>query len=81
MTNGTTRSLERCAPGEGGSILGIREGGKLRQRLLEMGLVRGTHVEVLRTAPLGDPVEVKLRSYLLTLRKSEAAAVILQVQG
>ena len=45
------------------------------QRLLEMGLTPGTEVEVLRFAPLGDPMEIRLWGYLLTLRKGDARGV------
>ena len=45
-------------------------------RLREMGLVTGTRVTLVRTAPLGDPIEIKLRGYHLTLRKSEAEHVL-----
>lgn len=45
------------------------------QRLLEMGVIEGEFVEVLGTAPLGDPIEIRLRDYRLCLRRSEAALV------
>lgn len=44
-------------------------------RLLEMGLIPGTEIEILRSAPLGFPIEIKVRGYALTLRKSEAQCV------
>jgi Fe2+ transport system protein FeoA len=47
----------------------------LMQRLLEMGLIPGETIEVVRIAPLGDPLEVKIQGYFLSLRKSEAAGV------
>lgn len=47
-------------------------------RLREMGLVAGTRVTLVRTAPLGDPLEIKLRGYHLTLRKSEAAEILVE---
>ena len=46
-----------------------------RVRLMEMGLVVGTQVELVRYAPLGDPVEIKFRGYHLTLRKHEAEQI------
>ena len=46
-------------------------------RLREMGLLQGTRVTLVRTAPLGDPIEIKLRGYHLTLRKSEAEHVLI----
>jgi ferrous iron transport protein A len=47
-------------------------------RLREMGLLAGTRLTLIRTAPLGDPIEIKLRGYHLTLRKSEADHVIVE---
>lgn len=47
-----------------------------RKQLLAMGLTRNTLVTVVRVAPLGDPIEIKLRSFSLTLRKSDAAQIL-----
>ena len=52
-----------------------------RPRLMEMGLLVGTKVELVRFAPLGDPVEIKVRGYNLTLRKSEAELILVQVNS
>ncbi len=52
-----------------------------RSRLMEMGLLVGTSVELVRFAPLGDPVEIKVRGYNLTLRKSEAERIWVNVAG
>lgn len=51
-----------------------------RARLMEMGLLVGTKVELIRFAPLGDPVEIKVRGYNLTLRKSEAEQILVNTQ-
>lgn len=51
----------------------------LRRRLLEMGLIPGIVIKVEGVAPLGDPVEVRVRGYLLTLRRNEAASVFVEV--
>ncbi|HLM68621.1 MAG TPA: FeoA family protein, partial [Longimicrobium sp.] len=48
------------------------------RRLMDMGLIRGTTVEVVRRAPLGDPMEVKLRGFMLTLRRSEAEHITVE---
>lgn len=50
---------------------------KLRMRLLELGLLRGTTIEIVRFAPLGDPIEIKIRGYRLSIRKEEAESVVL----
>ncbi len=51
--------------------------GPLRQRLLDMGLTKGVSVTVQKVAPLGDPLEVSVRGYQLSLRKAEAACILL----
>lgn len=50
----------------------------MMQRLMEMGLTKGAECEMVRVAPLGDPVEVKVRGYHLSLRKSEAQGILVQ---
>jgi ferrous iron transport protein A len=50
-------------------------------RLREMGLLTGTPVTLVRTAPLGDPLEIKIRGYHLTLRKSEAEHIVVEPNG
>ena len=50
-----------------------------RPRLMEMGLLVGTKVELVRFAPMGDPVEIKVRGYNLTLRKSEAEQILVRL--
>lgn len=64
-----------------GRIVRIRGGGarSLRQRLLDMGVTRGTEVRVERHAPLGDPVEVNIKGYHLALRMSEAREIEVEV--
>jgi ferrous iron transport protein A len=52
-----------------------------RPRLMEMGLLVGTPVELVRFAPLGDPVEIKVRGYHLTLRRHEAEQILVQVNS
>lgn len=52
-----------------------------RQRLQEMGLIRGAPVQFVRVAPLGDPIEIKVRGYHLSLRRQEAEAVIVDAEG
>jgi len=52
-----------------------------RPRVMEMGLLVGTQVELVRFAPLGDPVEIKVRGYNLTLRKSEAEQIFVKVNS
>ncbi len=69
------KSLAKMTPGKRGIIKKIKAKGTLRKRLLDLGLLPGSVVEVERMAPAGDPIEVKVRGYHLTLRKEEAKHV------
>ncbi len=70
------RTLEDLAPGERGTILSVgNQSGTVKRRLVDMGLTPGTEVRVTKAAPLGDPIEVSLRGYELSLRKSDAAQI------
>ncbi len=59
----------------------IAGGGSFRRRLMELGLVPGTRVELLRVAPLGDPLELLVRGASLSIRKQEASAIEVQQLG
>jgi ferrous iron transport protein A len=69
------RPLARLAPGEGGLIARIDADPTITRRLMELGLVPGTEIEMVRTAPLGDPLEVSVRGLHLSLRRSEAGHI------
>ena len=70
-------SLNSLRPGEQGVIVSIQtEELNVRQRLLEMGLTKDTEIEVIRFAPLGDPIEISVRGYRLSLRRLEAESVL-----
>lgn len=56
----------------------IQGNGQLRQRLLDMGLTRGTLVHLVKVAPLGDPLELAVRGYKLSLRKADATAILVE---
>ena len=72
-------SLKDMAVGDTGRIAGFREGGKAyRKKLLSMGLTPGIEFSVIRFAPMGDPVEIQLRGFNLTLRKDEAEALLIE---
>jgi Fe2+ transport system protein FeoA len=74
----TMTTLNLVPPGERCAIrkLGIR--GALRRRLLDMGMAPGAEIEVIRIAPLGDPIEIKIKGFLLSIRKEDA--VFIQVE-
>ncbi|WP_302759546.1 FeoA family protein [Amedibacillus dolichus] len=71
-------TLDQLTPGEGGIILKVHGEGALRRRLLDMGLTPKTHVYVHKIAPMGDPMELQLRGYTLTLRLEDAAKIDIQ---
>jgi len=73
------KPLGELKPGEKGKIIRVGGGGGIHRRLLDMGMVSGSEVEVERVAPLGDPIEVRIKGYHLTLRKEEAANIQVEV--
>jgi DtxR family Mn-dependent transcriptional regulator len=70
-----TASLAEMKPGEKAAIVKVAGTGSIRRRLLDMGATSGTLVEVERVAPLGDPIEVKIKGYHLSLRSEEAERI------
>lgn len=68
-------TLDQLAEGEKGVIEGYRAAEELHLRLKELGLVNGTRIQVKRFAPLGDPIEILVRGYKLSLRKQDAAKI------
>lgn len=74
------KKLDEMKIGETGLIKTISGEGKIRRRLFDMGVTPGAEVYLRKVAPLGDPIEVTLRGYELTLRKSEAALISLEVE-
>ena len=70
-----TKPLSELKPREKGRIIKVGGKGSVHRRILDMGVVSGTPVEVERVAPMGDPIEIKVRGYNLTLRKEEAANI------
>ena len=76
----SSTSLAALTPGSSAVVTEIRVPSESRGRLLEMGLLVGTPVELIRFAPLGDPIEIKVRGYHLTLRRNEAEQILVQLQ-
>lgn len=71
MGGGKVMTLDKAARGEKRRVISVGGDGIIRTRLLELGFVPGTEVTVGRRSPFGDPVEVKLRGYRLTMRISD----------
>lgn len=59
-------------PGQTGIVMEIRCKGELRRRIIDMGITRGVKVMLKRTAPFGDPIQINVRGYELSIRKSDA---------
>ncbi|NLX13643.1 MAG: metal-dependent transcriptional regulator [Phycisphaerales bacterium] len=74
-------TLVTLKPGEKAAIVKISGKDGIRRRLLDMGATTGTLVEVERVAPLGDPIEIKIKGYHLTLRKEEAERITVELSG
>jgi len=74
-------SLDTLSVGEKGKIRKINFKGAARQRLLAMGLVRGEEILVRRVAPLGDPIDFVIKGYDLSLRKNEAANILVEKEA
>ncbi|HIZ73496.1 MAG TPA: ferrous iron transport protein A [Candidatus Gallimonas intestinavium] len=71
----TNKLLSEFSVGERGVVTSVSGEGKMRRRLFDMGVTPGAEIFLRKKAPLGDPLEVTIRGYELTLRKTEAACV------
>ncbi len=71
-------TLSELPVGGRGRVLRVLQADEISSRLLEMGLTPGVEVQVLGAAPLGDPIELALRGYRLSVRRSEAARVVVE---
>ena len=74
------KSLDTFSPGESGIIKAVSGEGKIKRRLFDMGITPGAEVLLRKKAPLGDPIEITVRGYELTLRKTEAVCVTTEVK-
>jgi ferrous iron transport protein A len=72
------RPLSELDPGERGKVTALEGDADAVRRLMDLGLIRGTTLELVRRAPLGDPLEVRLRGFMLTLRRSEAEHITVE---
>ena len=73
------KKLKDMKPGESGLIVTLHGSGNVKHRLIDMGLVKGTKIHVMKFAPLGDPVEIKVKNFYLALRTSEAGMIDVEV--
>lgn len=73
--------LDQLQPGQSGVVIRVNGRGQARRRYLEMGFVRGETIYVQRVAPLGDPVEYQVKGSHLSLRRKDAAHILVQPNG
>ena len=71
------KTLKDLSIGEKGCIKRVNTTGALKQRFMDMGITKGTEVKVIKIAPLGDPIEVELRGYNLSVRKDDAENIVI----
>ena len=75
------KKMDEMEIGSSGIIKNILGEGRIRRRLFDMGITPGAEVFLRKKAPLGDPIEITIRGYELTLRKNEANLVVLEMKG
>lgn len=73
-------TLDTLKPGEAAVVIEVRGEEEVVGRLMEMGLIAGTSLKLLKFAPLGDPIEIVMRGYHLSLRREEAAGIRVETQ-
>ena len=66
------KTLKEAKPGETVAVKALTATGPLRRRIMDMGITKGTTIMVRKVAPLGDPIEITVRGYELSIRQSEA---------
>lgn len=76
MTQNLSIPLSDLQPGDQGEVDQVKAQGPIRQRLLEMGFIRGARLKVEKLAPLGDPMELVIKGYHLSLRRDESACIL-----
>ncbi len=72
--------LSDLRPGNTATVTKVTGSGAVKRRIADMGITPGARIEMIRNAPLGDPIEFKVRGYLLTLRRSEAEDVMVDTE-
>ncbi len=73
------KSLKDFAVGQVGKVVKVETEAKIRRRLYDMGVTHGVEIKLIKVAPMGDPMNIELRGYQLSLRKAEAEKVVMEV--
>ncbi|HIQ57819.1 MAG TPA: ferrous iron transport protein A [Candidatus Merdivicinus intestinavium] len=72
------KTLREIKPGQSATVVKLHGEGAVKRRIMDMGITKGTEVYVRKVAPLGDPIEVNVRSYELSLRKADCEMIEVQ---
>ena len=73
------RTLRDVAVGQSATVVKLHGEGKVKRRIMDMGITTGIAIKMIKVAPLGDPIEVTVRGYQLSLRKEEASSIQVEV--
>ena len=69
------KTLKDIAPGNSATVVRLHGEGAVKRRIMDMGITKGVNVSVRKVAPLGDPIELTVRGYELSIRKEDASAI------
>ena len=69
------KTLKDIAPGKSATVVRLHVEGAVKRRIMDMGITKGVNVSVRKVAPLGDPIELTVRGYELSIRKEDASAI------
>ena len=69
------KTLKDIAPGKSATVVRLHGEGAVKRRIMDMGITKGVNVSVRKVAPLGDPIELTVRGYVLSIRKEDASAI------
>lgn len=75
------KTVDRLRSGEKGVVTGLGSAGAVRRHIIDMGITPGAVIIMRKTAPMGDPIEINVRGYELSIRKSEAQNIRVEVSG
>lgn len=76
----SVKTMADMKPGEVGTVVALHGSGNIKHRLIDMGIVKGTEVRMVKYAPLADPIEIKVKNFELSLRVSEAKMIDVEVK-
>lgn len=76
-----TKTVDKLSPGEKGIVKSLGSFGAVRRHIIDMGITPGAVIIMRKTAPMGDPIEINVRGYELSIRKSEAQTITVEVDA